>query len=88
MTVKASDITVTIQADDTAFKEEIVAILKGEIAKLLKADIGARVEYSILKGQTPKPGMLPPLSHTYAKDGRTVVEVDAIYVVGQGYVYI
>ena len=80
MTVKASDIKVVIEADDTA--------LKDEIAKLIEANVVAMAEYSVLKGQAPRPGLLPPLQHTYIKDGRTVVEVDAIYVVGEGYVYI
>lgn len=80
MTVKAADILVTVEADDTAVREEI--------AKLLESDIGARLEYSTLYGQSPRPGALPPIGHTYTRNGRTVVEVDAIYVVGEGYVYI
>jgi hypothetical protein len=80
MTIKASDIKVVIEADDTEFKDEI--------AKLIESDVVAMVEYSALKGQAPKPGLLPPLQHTYIKDGHIVVEMDAIYVVGEGYVYI
>ena len=80
MTIKASDIKAVIEADDTAVKEEIT--------KLLEADMGARLEYSTLYWQVPKPGHLPPISRTYVKDGRIVAEVDAIYVVGEGYVYI
>lgn len=82
MTVKASDIKITITAEDTA-KEEIDKLLESGIIARTASTVG-----KVLHGGTLRPGMPPPLHHTYVKNGRVVVEVDAIYVAGEGYVYI